>query len=312
MRHRPHVRSSATSPKGPGRPFRLRTRSPHGPSCAIWRPWCRRTGTGKRQAKSPGPRSIMPRPSSGIQREAGAELGRRWRRGTHMEHFVAYLDPGSGSLIIQVAIASIVAIPFFLRTQVMRGITALRSQLGHSRIRGVGQLRGSLSRSSLARRFATRGPTATRAASSFVATAGCCARSTPRSRSTGIASRQAASWLSRFDASRLIPFDLESLGPRCRARHRPRGHRARGDRLRLLPVRVDVRAAPGCRASDDRPRDRGARGRLHPQGRVPVQHPIPEGPADPHRHAVVRDRGAGRAVAGVRSVSAGSSSPRSP
>ncbi len=50
-----------------------------------------------------------------------------------MEHFVAYIDAGSGSLIIQVVIASIVAVPFFLRTQLMRGITTLRMQLGHPR-----------------------------------------------------------------------------------------------------------------------------------------------------------------------------------
>jgi hypothetical protein len=33
---------------------------------------------------------------------------------------LAYIDPGSGSLIIQVLIASIVAIPIFFRTQIGR------------------------------------------------------------------------------------------------------------------------------------------------------------------------------------------------
>ena len=37
-----------------------------------------------------------------------------------MDHFLAYIDPGSGSLIIQAAIATIVAIPFFFREQIGR------------------------------------------------------------------------------------------------------------------------------------------------------------------------------------------------
>ena len=73
---------------------------------------------------------MMPTTSSEIQREAGAELNGWWRRGTHMEQFVAYIDAGSGSLIIQVVIASVVAVPFFFRTQLMRGITTLRIQRG--------------------------------------------------------------------------------------------------------------------------------------------------------------------------------------
>jgi hypothetical protein len=50
-----------------------------------------------------------------------------------MDHFVAYIDAASGGLIVQVLIASIVAVPFFLRTQLKRGITTLRAQLGHLR-----------------------------------------------------------------------------------------------------------------------------------------------------------------------------------
>lgn len=39
---------------------------------------------------------------------------------------LAYIDPGSGSLIIQVVIATLVAIPIFFRTQIARVIHAVR------------------------------------------------------------------------------------------------------------------------------------------------------------------------------------------
>lgn len=39
---------------------------------------------------------------------------------------LAYIDPGSGSLLIQVIIATILAVPFFLRTQLSRLYRALR------------------------------------------------------------------------------------------------------------------------------------------------------------------------------------------
>ncbi len=38
----------------------------------------------------------------------------------------AYIDPGSGSLIIQAAIAAIIAIPIFFRSQIARVMRALR------------------------------------------------------------------------------------------------------------------------------------------------------------------------------------------
>lgn len=38
----------------------------------------------------------------------------------------AYIDPGSGSLIIQAVIAAVIAIPIFLRSHVARAIRALR------------------------------------------------------------------------------------------------------------------------------------------------------------------------------------------
>jgi hypothetical protein len=39
---------------------------------------------------------------------------------------LAYIDPGSGSLIIQVVIATLVAIPIFFRTQLTRLVHAIR------------------------------------------------------------------------------------------------------------------------------------------------------------------------------------------
>jgi hypothetical protein len=43
-----------------------------------------------------------------------------------MVDFVAYIDPGSGSLIIQVVIATLVAIPIFFRTQIARVMHTVR------------------------------------------------------------------------------------------------------------------------------------------------------------------------------------------
>ena len=42
-----------------------------------------------------------------------------------MTHLIAYIDPGSGSLIIQVVIATLVAIPIFFRAQIARIVTPL-------------------------------------------------------------------------------------------------------------------------------------------------------------------------------------------
>jgi hypothetical protein len=39
---------------------------------------------------------------------------------------LAYIDPGSGSLIIQAVIAAMIAIPIFLRSQIGRAVRALR------------------------------------------------------------------------------------------------------------------------------------------------------------------------------------------
>lgn len=43
-----------------------------------------------------------------------------------MTHLLAYIDPGSGSLIIQVVIATLVAIPIFFRNQLSRLVHTIR------------------------------------------------------------------------------------------------------------------------------------------------------------------------------------------
>jgi len=47
-----------------------------------------------------------------------------------MGHFLAYIDAGTGSMILQVVIATVIAVPFFLRTQLARGINFVRTRLG--------------------------------------------------------------------------------------------------------------------------------------------------------------------------------------
>lgn len=42
----------------------------------------------------------------------------------------AYLDPGAGSLVIQMVIAAALAVPYFLRIQIARGIDRLRGRKG--------------------------------------------------------------------------------------------------------------------------------------------------------------------------------------
>jgi hypothetical protein len=43
-----------------------------------------------------------------------------------MEFVFAYIDPGSGSLIIQALIAGLVAIPIIFRHQISRAVRAIR------------------------------------------------------------------------------------------------------------------------------------------------------------------------------------------
>ena len=45
-----------------------------------------------------------------------------------MSHLLAYIDPGSGSLIIQAAIALLIAIPIFFRTQIGRVVNRFRGR----------------------------------------------------------------------------------------------------------------------------------------------------------------------------------------
>jgi hypothetical protein len=44
----------------------------------------------------------------------------------------AYIDPGSGSMVFQMLIAAALAVPFFLREQIGRGINRLRGRPGES------------------------------------------------------------------------------------------------------------------------------------------------------------------------------------
>jgi hypothetical protein len=50
-----------------------------------------------------------------------------------MDHLLAYIDPGSGSLIIQAVIATIVAVPFFFRQQIGRLVRTVRRSDAASR-----------------------------------------------------------------------------------------------------------------------------------------------------------------------------------
>lgn len=43
-----------------------------------------------------------------------------------MEFVLAYIDAGSGSLILQAIIAAAIAVPFFLRQQIARAVKAVR------------------------------------------------------------------------------------------------------------------------------------------------------------------------------------------
>lgn len=43
-----------------------------------------------------------------------------------MLDLLAYIDPGSGSLIVQAIIATLVAVPFLFRQQIARAVRAIR------------------------------------------------------------------------------------------------------------------------------------------------------------------------------------------
>jgi len=45
-----------------------------------------------------------------------------------MHHIFAYLDPGSGSIIIQAAIAGIIAVPVIFRNKISQMVKAVRGE----------------------------------------------------------------------------------------------------------------------------------------------------------------------------------------
>ena len=45
-----------------------------------------------------------------------------------MDIMLAYIDPGSGSLIIQAVIATVIAVPFFFRQQIARFLRTVRRE----------------------------------------------------------------------------------------------------------------------------------------------------------------------------------------
>jgi hypothetical protein len=45
--------------------------------------------------------------------------------------FIAYIDPGAGSMLIQAVIAGVLAVPFFFRTHIRSVLTRVRNRGGH-------------------------------------------------------------------------------------------------------------------------------------------------------------------------------------
>ena len=43
-------------------------------------------------------------------------------------HLLAYIDPGAGSLFVQAVIATVLVVPFFLRSQIRKGIDRVRGR----------------------------------------------------------------------------------------------------------------------------------------------------------------------------------------
>ena len=52
---------------------------------------------------------------------------RATNRGRDVHHWLAYIDPGAGSLIVQATIAAMLSIPYFLRRQIARAVHRLTS-----------------------------------------------------------------------------------------------------------------------------------------------------------------------------------------
>jgi hypothetical protein len=54
-----------------------------------------------------------------------------------MPYLLAYIDPGSGSLVIQAVIAALLAVPFLLRQQIGRVVRAVRREEPETPPRGT-------------------------------------------------------------------------------------------------------------------------------------------------------------------------------
>jgi hypothetical protein len=63
--------------------------------------------------------------------------------GAVVPHIFAYLDAGTGSMIIQAVIAGLVAVPIVFRRQVGNGVRAVRRLTGRSREQDVGSTASS-------------------------------------------------------------------------------------------------------------------------------------------------------------------------
>jgi hypothetical protein len=50
---------------------------------------------------------------------------------------LAYIDAGTGSMLVQVVIATLVAVPFFLRSHIARGARAVRGLFGRGKERST-------------------------------------------------------------------------------------------------------------------------------------------------------------------------------
>ena len=116
-----------------------------------------------------------------------------------MTLLLAYIDPGSGSLIIQAVIAAVIAIPIFLRSQMGQAVRTLRHSDDQADARGRPCRRHLIVRilerstSSPAPMDATPHRSAIRALSCSGATASRTARSRRRSGPSGMHSRRARS-----------------------------------------------------------------------------------------------------------------------
>ncbi len=150
-------------------------------------------------------------------------------------------------------------------------------------------------------RRATRARSATPAVSSSGSMDARTARSRSASRPSGTGS-PGARWKRRLiERARLLP--VRSGTPRSRpGTGRPRGDRTRADRLRQLPVRVDVRRAARRGAPHARRPARRARRRVDAARRLGVQRPVPRRPTGPDRLTVVRAARGRHAVGGVSPV----------